>query len=271
MGPTRNRHTAKAHPVQVRCLSSPEQGERLGLRCYGAQSDNSRIQCKFRCSCGICRKLNTKRFLFLNALLVSCAPQIPVRMGSSKLAEERPLPHLSPAKSSLCLRPCRYLFALVDHRRFQSRWSSIIVFSSQDPETLLWAQLVAGLGEGIRVFILEELKACISRSSSGRVLLSSKGSRVLCSLWVACSLASLSSNSWRHCLIAVRTRQAALMGVNGPSNTSGILDGIHGVQLVGRSAIEVEKALHCEGLDRSTCRGVDIAETSQILLIRWVI
>uniref|UniRef100_A0A804JXQ4 Uncharacterized protein n=1 Tax=Musa acuminata subsp. malaccensis TaxID=214687 RepID=A0A804JXQ4_MUSAM len=60
------------------------------------------------------------------------------------------------------------------------------------------------------------------------------------------------------------------MGVNGPSNTSGILDGIHGVRLVGRSAFEVEKALHCEGVDRSTCRGVDIAETSQILLIRRI-
>ncbi|CAL9196927.1 unnamed protein product [Musa hybrid cultivar] len=60
------------------------------------------------------------------------------------------------------------------------------------------------------------------------------------------------------------------MGVNGPSNTSGILDGIHGVQLVGRSAFEVEKALHCKGVDRSTCRGVDIAETSQILLIRRI-
>ncbi|RWW28641.1 hypothetical protein GW17_00006867 [Ensete ventricosum] len=128
-------------------------------------------------------------------------------MGSSKLVEKRPLPYLSPTKTSLRLGPCAYWFALVDHSRFQSRW----------------------------VFILEELEDRVSRSSSSRVLLSSKGSRGLCSLWVACSLASLSSNSWHwHCLIAVRTRKAALMGVDGPSNTSGILDGIHGVQLVGR-------------------------------------
>ncbi|KAJ8461448.1 hypothetical protein OPV22_034374 [Ensete ventricosum] len=99
-----------------------------------------------------------------------------------------------------------------------------------------------GFGAGIRVFILEELEDRVSRSSSSRVLLSSK----------------------------VRTRKAALMGVVGPSNTSGILDGIHGVQLVGRSAFEVEKTLHYEGVDRSTCRGVDIAETSQILLIRRI-
>ncbi|CAL9150090.1 uncharacterized protein LOC135617556 isoform X1 [Musa acuminata AAA Group] len=121
-----------------------------------------------------------------------------------------------------------------------------LVSASDRADTCLHWWITAGfsqgLGGGIKVFILEELKACLSRSSSGRVLLSSK----------------------------VRTRQAALMGVNGPSNTSGILDGIHGVQLVGRSAFEVEKALHCKGVDRSTCRGVDIAETSQILLIRRI-
>lgn len=75
MGPTSNRHTTKAHPVQVRCLSSPERGELWVNNFPVPKARLSRIQCKFHCSCGICRKLNTKRFLFSEcALGVMCPP-----------------------------------------------------------------------------------------------------------------------------------------------------------------------------------------------------
>ncbi|WOK96179.1 hypothetical protein Cni_G04886 [Canna indica] len=62
-------------------------------------------------------------------------------------------------------------------------------------------------------------------------------------------------------------RKASLMGVKGPSSSTGILGGIHGVQLVGRSAFGIEEAALRED-DNSTCGSSDFAGTSQVFLIR---
>ncbi|WOL20066.1 hypothetical protein Cni_G28868 [Canna indica] len=70
-----------------------------------------------------------------------------------------------------------------------------------------------------------------------------------------------------HVLNRLQPRDLVLMGVSEPSRSSRLLQGVHGVNLVGQSTYGVEDTLHCGEFDFSNCGGSEIVGSSQSLVI----